>query len=81
MSDQVGGGKARPWARWRSSVTGCSSLPGVGPTDNGSVLVALAAHQQPTHTWWPWLLGGAVLMIAVGVVAWVVIRSKRDAAV
>jgi hypothetical protein len=62
------------------TVTKTQSLPGVGPTDNGSVLVALAAHGQPTdNTWWPWALGGGVLVLAAGVVAWVVRRSKRDA--
>ena len=64
------------------TVTKTQSLPSVGPTDNGSFLVALAAHEQPTRkTWWPWAVGGGVLVIAVGVVAWVVRRSKQDTAV
>jgi hypothetical protein len=57
-------------------VTKAQSLPGVGPTDNGSSLVALAAHEQPTSTWWPWLLGGGVLVIAMGLVAWIATRRK-----
>ena len=54
------------------------TLPGVGPTDDGKSLVDLAvpSHPQPTRTWWPWLLGGGVLVIAVGLVAWVAIRRK-----
>jgi hypothetical protein len=56
-------------------------LPGVGSFDNGSVLVALAAHEQPTdNTWWLWPLGGGVLVIALGLVAWVVIRRNRSGA-
>ena len=61
------------------TVTKTQSLPGVGPTDNGSYLVALATPQQPTHTWWPWALGGALVVAAVGLLAWVVIRRKRSA--
>jgi hypothetical protein len=62
------------------TVTKTQSLPGVGPTDNGSMLVALAAHQQPTQsTWWLWPLGAAVLVIAAGLLAWMLIRRKRNA--
>lgn len=62
------------------TVTKTQSLPGVSSPDNGKFLVALAAHEQPTdNTWWPWALGGGVLVIAVGLVAWVVIRRKRSA--
>jgi hypothetical protein len=57
------------------TVTKTQSVPGVGPIDNGSFLVALTAHQAPTdNTWWPWTtwrpwaLGG-VLAIAAGLVA------------
>jgi hypothetical protein len=63
------------------TVTKTQSLPGVGSFDNGSVLVALAAHEQPTdNTWWLWPLGGGVLVIALGLVAWVVIRRNRSGA-
>jgi hypothetical protein len=63
------------------TVTKTQTLPGVGPTDDGKSLIDLAAvsHPQPTHTWWPWLLGGGVLVIAVGLVAWVATRRKRSA--
>jgi hypothetical protein len=71
-----------PGSPTQITVTKTQSMPGVGPTDNGSFLGALTAHEQPTdNTWWPWALGGGVLVIAVGVVAWVVRRSKQDAAV
>jgi hypothetical protein len=57
-------------------LTKTQSLPGVGPTDNGSFLVALAAHQeptQPTQPWWPpWTLVGGVLVIAAGLLGWMV---------
>ena len=33
-------------------------LPGVGPTDDGGFLVALATHGESTDSWWPWALGG-----------------------
>ena len=60
------------------TVTKTQSLPGVGPTDNGSFLVALSAHEQPTHnTWWLWPFGGGLLAVAVGLVTWVVIRRRR----
>jgi hypothetical protein len=62
------------------TVTKTQTLPGVGPTDDGKSLVDLAepAHQQPTgNTWWLWPLGGGVLVIAAGLVAWMVIRRKR----
>jgi hypothetical protein len=58
------------------TVTKTQSLPGVGPMDNGGVLVALAAHQQPTHNWTSWALGG-LLAIAAGLIAWLVINRKR----
>lgn len=58
------------------TVTKTQSVPGVGPIDNGSFLVALAAHQQPTHNWKPWALGGGVLVIAAGLVAWLATRRK-----
>jgi hypothetical protein len=62
------------------TVTKTQSLPGVGPTDNGSYLVALAAHEQPADNWWPWALGGGgVLAITAVLGAWLVRRRKRDA--
>jgi hypothetical protein len=63
-------------------VTKTQSLPGVGPTDNGSFLVALAAHQeptQPTQPWWPpWTLVGGVLVIAVSLLGWIVNRQETE---
>ncbi|MBS4727007.1 hypothetical protein MSM1_01010 [Mycobacterium sp. SM1] len=59
-------------------VTKTQPLPGVGPTDNGTFLVALAAHQEPTQParpWWPMALGYGVLAIAAGVVAWMISRG------
>jgi outer membrane biosynthesis protein TonB len=63
------------------TVTKTQSMPGVSPKDDGSYLVALATHEQPTdnNTWWLWPLGGAVLVIAAGLVTWMVIRRKRIA--
>jgi hypothetical protein len=62
------------------TVTKTQSLPGVSAPDNGKFLVALTAQQQPTdNTWWLWSLGGVVLVIAAGLVTWVVIRRKRSA--
>jgi hypothetical protein len=58
------------------TVTKTQSLPGIGPMDNGGVLVKLAAHQAPTHNWTSWALGG-LLVVAVGVIAWLLIRRNR----
>jgi hypothetical protein len=63
-------------------VTKTQSLPGVGPTDNGSFLVALAAQQeptQPTQPWWPLALRYGVLAIGAVLVAWIINRRKRSA--
>jgi hypothetical protein len=60
-------------------VTKTQSLPGVGPTDNGSFLVALAALKeptQPTQPWWPSALGYGALAIAVGLLAWMIGRGN-----
>lgn len=59
------------------AVTKTQTLPGIGPTDDGGVLVALAAPQQPAGNWWPWALGGAALVIAAGLIAWMVVRRNR----
>jgi hypothetical protein len=60
-------------------VTKTQSLPGVGPTDNGSFLVAEAAleESQPTQPGWPSALGYGVLAIAVCFVAWFISRRNR----
>jgi hypothetical protein len=62
-----------PTSSTQIRVTKTQPLPGVGPTDDGSFLVALAAHQesaQPAPPWWPSALGYGVLAVAVGLVAW-----------
>jgi hypothetical protein len=70
-----------PGSAAQLTVTKTQSMPGVSSPDNGKFLVALAAHEQPTdNTWWLWPLGGGVLVIALGLVAWVVIRRNRSGA-
>jgi hypothetical protein len=72
-------GQVNPANGAQISVTKTQSLPGVGPTDNGSFLVALTAHEQPTdNTSWLWPLGGVVLVIAAGLITWIVIRRKQN---
>lgn len=54
-------------------------LPGVGPTDNGSFLVALAPHDdagQHAQPWWPSAVLYGVLAIAVIGVAWLISRAR-----
>jgi hypothetical protein len=61
-------------------VTRTQSLPGAGPTDNGSLLVALAALKepaQPAPPWWPSALSYAGLAIAVVLIAWMINRRNR----
>ena len=60
------------------TVTKTQTLPAVGPTDDGKSLIDLAAVSRPqsAHNWWPWLLGGGVLVIAVGLIAWMTTRRK-----
>jgi hypothetical protein len=63
-------------------VTKTQSLPGVGPTDNGSFLVALANYKEPTHPaqpWWPLALGYGGFAIAVSLITWMIDRWKRSA--
>ncbi len=71
-----------PGSAAQVTVARTQSLPGIGPTDNGSILVRLAAHEQPTdNSWMLWLMagGGLLAVVAVGLIAWVVIRRKRPA--
>ena len=65
-------------------VTKTQSLPGVGSTDNGSFLVALAALNedstqptQATRPWWPMALGYGGLGLAMGLIAWIINRRKE----
>jgi hypothetical protein len=64
----------------RITVTKTQTLPAVGPTDDGKSLIDLAAvsRPQPTHTWLPWLLGGGVLVLALGLIAWMATRRKGE---
>ncbi|OBI41773.1 hypothetical protein A5707_00495 [Mycobacterium kyorinense] len=59
-------------------VTKTQSLPGAGPTDNGSFLVALAAAEPPQRSrpWWPQALIYGALAIAVCGVAWGISRGN-----
>ena len=63
-------------------VTRTQSLPGAGPTDNGSFLVALAAldeeSAQPTPPWWPVALNYGGLGIAGGLIAWMINRLGKE---
>lgn len=62
-------------------ITKTQSLPGVGPTDNGSLLVALAANKEPTQSsqpWWPAALGYGLLAIAVVAVSWMISRASGE---
>jgi hypothetical protein len=59
-------------------VTKTQPLPGVGPTDNGSFLVALAAHEKPAQPLWPWALGGGVVMtVGLGALDFSYRRNRR----
>jgi hypothetical protein len=63
-------------------VTKTQPLPGVGPTDNGSLLVALTAREEPTqprHPWWPSALRFGGLAMAVCLVAWMINRRQGGA--
>ena len=71
-----------PTGNSQITVTRTQSLPGAGPTDNGSFLVALAAFKEPTQPsepWWPSALSYGGLAIAVRLVAWMIDRRKRSA--
>jgi hypothetical protein len=64
------------------SVVRTQSLPGAGPTDNGSYLVALANLKEPakaSEPWWPSALSYGGLAVVVCLVAWLINRRNRDA--
>jgi hypothetical protein len=59
-------------------VTKTQSMPGVGSTDHGSFLVALAAHEKPPQPLWPWALGGGVVMaVGLGALDFSYRRNRR----
>jgi len=64
------------------TVARTQSLPGVGPIDNGDFLTALAAQPQPQPAGspWPWVVGGVVAVLVVGLIALVLIKRRKDAA-
>ncbi|WP_198938120.1 hypothetical protein [Mycobacterium sp. IS-836] len=72
-----------PGSSAQIKVTKTQSLPGVGPTDNGSYLVALTAQHdapaQPSEPWWPIPLRFGGFALVVGLVAWVINRRRRAA--
>jgi hypothetical protein len=71
-----------PGSNAQIRVTKTQPLPGIGPTDNGSFLVALTAHEehaQPAQSWWPAALRYGGLAIVVGLVAWLINRRERTA--
>ena len=66
------------------TVSKTQTLPGVGPMDDGKSLVDLAVPSHPNSGGMVGalvVLGGGVLVIAAGLVTWLVIRRKRNAAV
>jgi hypothetical protein len=71
-----------PSSNAQIKVTKTQALPGVGPTNNGSFLVALAGHQETapaTQAWWPTALRYGLLVITVCLVFWLVGRRRRSA--
>ncbi|WP_156687724.1 hypothetical protein [Mycobacterium sp. Marseille-P9652] len=62
-------------------VTKTQSLPGAGPTDNGSLLIALAALKPPvqhSETWWRSALGYGGLGLVACLAAWLLGRRNRN---
>src|ERR1700758_280891 len=64
------------------TVTKTQPLPGVGPTDNGSFLAALATQHeeppQPAQPWWPMAMGYGGFAAAVCLIAWMMGRRKPE---
>jgi len=64
------------------TVTKTQSLPGIGPTDNGSYLLALAALKEPappSAPRWPFALSYGALALVVCLAAWMLNRRNRRA--
>jgi hypothetical protein len=72
-----------PGSSAQIKVSKTQPLPGVGPTDNGSFLVALAGQRgepaPPSEPWWPIPLRFGGFALVVGLVAWVINRRRRSA--
>ncbi|MCV7029655.1 hypothetical protein [Mycobacterium sherrisii] len=76
-----------PSSSTQIKVAKSQSLPGFGPTDNGSFLFALAAPGEPNQAappapsqpWWPSALGFGLLGIAVVAVSSLLNRRKDNA--
>jgi hypothetical protein len=71
-----------PTSATQIRVTRTQSLPGAGPTDNGSFLVALTALKEPapaSDPWWPSALGYVGLAVGAGLLAWTISRPRRRA--
>ena len=67
-------------------VTKTQPLPGYGPTDNGTYLVALATRSDlatqpapPAKPWWPSVLGYGSLAVVLILVFWFMGRRSRSA--
>lgn len=75
-----------PTSATQIRVTKTQPLPGYGPTDRGSYLVALATRQDlavqtapPPKPWWPSVLGYGALAVALILVFWFMGRRSRTA--
>jgi hypothetical protein len=71
-----------PTSPTQITVSRTQSLPGAGPTDNGSYLVALAGVKEPAppaEPWWPSALGYGGLAVAVCLLAWMINRRNGRA--
>ncbi|WP_206601258.1 hypothetical protein, partial [Mycobacterium paraense] len=71
-----------PSSATQIKVTKTQSLPAAGPTDNGSILVALTGLKEPgppSDPWWPSALAYSGLAIGVCLIAWTISRPRRRA--
>lgn len=71
-----------PSSATQIKVTKTQSLPAAGPTDNGSLLVALTGLKEPgppSDPWWPSALAYSGLAIGVCLIAWTISRPRRRA--
>jgi hypothetical protein len=71
-----------PSSATQIKVTKTQSLPAAGPTDNGSLLVALTGLKEPgppSDPWWPSALAYSGLAVGVCLIAWTISRPRRRA--